>query len=271
MLGSAFRPVTVGVVVVLTVAGTAMAQSTPAAPGVAVQSPAGPNQAQQPAAGAVAAQPNAGSPAAQQKPKPSDNYDELFERYLEQARVVPATVGTDPASMWVSTLSQDRRARRINDLITISVVENISGSGTADAALSKANSANLGLSKLVGLESKLPSVVDPTNLISGKSATDFKGTGTTNRAGQLTGFMTARVAEVLPNGDLVVEGAREIEINGDRQMVVLTGVIRTADISTNNVVLSTSIGQLRIRYFGRGLMKDNLKPGFLVRILNKIF
>lgn len=64
---------------------------------------------------------------------------------------------------------------------------------------------------------------------------------------------------------------REIEINGDRQVVVLTGVMRTADISPSNVVLSTSLGQLQIRYFGRGLMKDSLSPGWLVRVLNKIF
>jgi flagellar L-ring protein precursor FlgH len=87
----------------------------------------------------------------------------------------------------------------------------------------------------------------------------------------LTANLTARVSEVLPNGDLVVEGVREIEINGDRQIVVLSGVVRLADISPGNVVLSTSVGQLRIRYFGRGLMKDNLQPGWLIRVLNKIF
>jgi flagellar L-ring protein precursor FlgH len=76
---------------------------------------------------------------------------------------------------------------------------------------------------------------------------------------------------VLPNGDLVLEGAREIDINGDRQMVVLTGVVRQADIQPNNVVPSTQVGQLSIRYFGNGLIKDSLKPGFLVRWLNKIF
>jgi flagellar L-ring protein precursor FlgH len=83
--------------------------------------------------------------------------------------------------------------------------------------------------------------------------------------------LSARVAEVLPNGDLALEGVREIEINGDRQIVVLTGVVRTVDIGPGNVVPSTAIGQMRIRYFGRGLMKDNLQPGVLVRILNKIF
>ena len=79
------------------------------------------------------------------------------------------------------------------------------------------------------------------------------------------------MVEVLPNGDLVLEGAREVDINGDRQIIVLTGVVRTADIDRRNVVLSPSVGQLRIRYFGRGLIRDNLKPGWLLRVINKIF
>ena len=83
--------------------------------------------------------------------------------------------------------------------------------------------------------------------------------------------MSARVVEVLPNGDLALEGVREVDINGDIQILVLTGVVRTADIGPGNVVPSTAIGQMRVRYFGRGLMKDNLKPGWIVRVLNKIF
>ena len=83
--------------------------------------------------------------------------------------------------------------------------------------------------------------------------------------------MTARVSEVLPNGDLVLEGVRELDINGDRQIVVLTGVVRPTDIGPGNVVPSTAVGQMRIRYFGRGLIKDNLTPGWLIRIFNKVF
>jgi flagellar L-ring protein precursor FlgH len=64
---------------------------------------------------------------------------------------------------------------------------------------------------------------------------------------------------------------RELDINGDRQMIVLTGVIRPTDIGPGNVVPSTAVGQMRIRYFGRGLIKDNLTPGILIRIFNKVF
>jgi flagellar L-ring protein precursor FlgH len=216
----------------------------------------------------------AGRARAQEKDKDrkaSDSYDELYARYLQEARATQPAAPETQAWAWMSNLGLDRRARSVNDLVTIRVIESITGSGTADSALTKDGSGTAGVGSFFGLQTKLPSVVDPTNFITGSAKTDFKGSGTTTRAGTLTTQMTARVSDVLPNGDLVVEGVREVEINGDRQMVVLTGVVRQADITTGNVVFSTQIGQLRIRYFGRGLMKDNLKPGFLIRFLNKVF
>ena len=209
--------------------------------------------------------------AAAQTPKPTDNYDELFQRYLQEAHGAKPEVPSIQAWSWMSGLALDRRARSVNDLVTIRVVESITGSGTADSNLSKGSSASAGVPKLFGLEKKLPGIVDPSTLVSAKSNTDFKGTGSTNRAGELTALITARGSDLLPNGDMVVEGVREIEINGDRQIVVLTGVVRGADIDPGNVVMSSAIGQLRIRYFGRGLIKDNLKPGWLIRALNKVF
>ena len=208
------------------------------------------------------------SAAAAQAPKP-ENYEDTYRRYLMSARAVPADGSASIA--WMAGLASDPRARALNDLVTVRVVENISASGTADSSLSKKGSGSASAGKLLGVESKLPSFLDPTSLASIGSETNFAGGGTTVRTGTLTATMTARVAEVLSNGDLVLEGTREIDINGDLQIVVLTGVVRPSDITRQNVVLSTQIGQLRIRYFGRGLMKDNLQPGWLIRLLNKIF
>jgi len=70
---------------------------------------------------------------------------------------------------------------------------------------------------------------------------------------------------------MVVEGIRELEINGDRQIVVLSGVVRQADVTTDNLVLSSTVGQLQIRLLARGLVKDSLTPGWLIRMLNKVF
>jgi len=199
----------------------------------------------------------------------SASYEELYQRYLQAARRTEEGPGASMA--WMTGLTFDKRARRVNDLVTIRILESVSASGTADSNLSKDSEAHLGLPNFFGLEKKLPSSMDPSNLVNSSANTKFVGGGATNRAGELTAVMTARVAEVLPNGDLVLEGAREIAINGDRQMIVLTGVVRPVDILPNNTVLSTQIGQFSVRYFGNGLIKDSLKPGFLVRFLNKIF
>jgi flagellar L-ring protein precursor FlgH len=202
--------------------------------------------------------------------KGSDNYDEVFARYLSQARASAEAPRSNDWT-WMSRLALDHRARNVNDLLTIRVVESITATGSADAATSKSSKAGVGVSSLFGIEKKLPDVIDPTSLVGTKADTNFKGSGATTRTGELSALITARVSDVLPNGDMVVEGVREIDINGDRQIVVLTGVVRPYDINTVNTVLSTSIGQLRIRYFGRGLTQDNLKPGWLIRVLNKVF
>jgi flagellar L-ring protein precursor FlgH len=201
---------------------------------------------------------------------PSDNYDVLLKQYLDAARATPAAAPT-PDSLWMAGLMGDFRARRLNDLVTVRVIETVSAQGSADSSLDKNSSASAATPSLFGLDSKFPGFLDPSSLASISANTKFKGSGSTTRTGSLSAVLSARVAEVLPNGDLALEGVREIEINGDRQIVVLTGVVRTVDIGPGNVVPSTAIGQMRIRYFGRGLIKDNLQPGILVRILNKVF
>jgi flagellar L-ring protein precursor FlgH len=198
----------------------------------------------------------------------SDNYDRVFAQYLATARSVPAAPSQNS---WMSSLFADVRARSVNDLVTVHVIENVVASGAADSTLDKDSDANIGTGRLFGIDPKFADWFDPTALARYSASTGFKGSGATTRSGTLSAVVTARVSEVLPNGDLVLEGVREIDINGDRQIIVLTGVIRTADVGPGNVVPSTAVGHMRIRYFGRGLIKDNLTPGWLVRILNKIF
>jgi len=208
---------------------------------------------------------------AQEAPPPSDNYEELYQRYLDAARTAPEERGSPASIDWVSDLVGDRRANGLNDIVTVRVVESIVAVGRADSSLTKESDAHASISNLFGLETKFPSWIDPTNLINTASDTSFEGGGQTTRSGELSATMTARVIEVLPNGDLVLEGVKEIDINGDRQVVVLTGIVRAQDIGRDNVVLSPQVAQLRIRYFGRGLIRDNLQPGWLIRVFNKIF
>lgn len=224
-----------------------------------------------PAATTATARPAAASATAAKAEKAPDlvvpdSQDKALARYLDAARSTPS----DPTA-WMQGLTVDIRARRLNDLLTIRVEENIAATGTADASLAKSSSSGVGITSLFGLQNKIPAGVGLGDLAGSQSDTGFSGAGSTNRASTLSAIVSARVAEVLPNGDLLVEGVREIEINGDRQVVVLTGVARVVDIGPGNVISSASLGQLRIRYFGRGLTKNSMSPGWLVRLLNKVF
>jgi flagellar L-ring protein precursor FlgH len=197
----------------------------------------------------------------------NDSYDQQFQHYLETARQVSAT----PATPWMGSLFTGLRARNVNDLVTINVVERIAASGKADSSLNKNSNASGSLGSIFGINPKFADWFDPTALAKFQASSDFKGGGATTRNGELSAVITARVSEVLPNGDLVLEGVREVDINGDKQMVVKTGVVRPSDIGPGNVVPSTAVGQMRIKYYGNGLIKDNLSPGWLVRIFNKVF
>ncbi len=197
---------------------------------------------------------------------PPETQNTAMERYLAAAR------GAVPdANLWMHGLALDLRARRLNDLVTVRIEESIVASGSADSTLTKSSSSGVAVPTLFGLETKLPAAVNPGNLVSSQSDTGFTGGGSTTRTSLLTASMTARVAEVLPNGDLLIEGVREIEVNGDRQIVVLSGIARVIDIGPGNVVSSMSLGQLRINYFGKGLTRNSLSPGWLIRLINKIF
>jgi flagellar L-ring protein precursor FlgH len=197
----------------------------------------------------------------------NETYDQAFEHYLETARKVSAT----PSTPWMGSLFTGLRARNVNDLVTINVVERIAASGQADSNLNKSSNVNASTGRIFGVDPKFADFFDPSALARFQASSDFKGGGATTRNGELSAVLTARVAEVLPNGDLVLEGVREVDINGDKQMVVMTGVVRPSDIGPGNVVPSTAVGQMRIKYYGNGLIKDNLSPGWLVRIFNKVF
>lgn len=164
---------------------------------------------------------------------------------------------------WANDLLLDHRARRAGDIVTVQITESIAATGSADSNLGKASQS----------DGKLPWPIPSkwSQALQSSSDTKFTGNGTTSRAASITAIMSARVTERLPNGDLAIEGLREIVINGDRQFVTLTGIIRASDIAAGNIVSSAYIADLRIKYFGQGFMKDNLSPGWLMRFLNKIF
>ncbi|UCH81542.1 MAG: flagellar basal body L-ring protein FlgH [Nitrospiraceae bacterium] len=188
-------------------------------------------------------------------------------------------------SLWhdSTNLFEDRKARRLNDLVTINIIESLSGSGTADTSTSRDSSGDYQVSNLFGMQSdfgiqNLPVIrnafgssdsFDPS--VQGSARSDFKGKGDTTREGELIATITAKVMEVLPNGNLMLEARKELTINEERQILVLKGMVRPDDISMNNVVMSNKIADAEVFYVGDGVIQDKQKPGWLVRGLDKVW
>ena len=188
-------------------------------------------------------------------------------------------------SLWNDSINlfEDRKARRLNDLVTINIIESLSGSGTADTSTSRDSSGDYQLTNLFGMETdfgiqNLPIVnkafgdsssFEPT--VQGSAKSDFKGKGDTNREGELIATITAKVVEVLPNGNLMLEARKELTINEERQILVLKGMVRPDDISMSNMVMSNKIADAEVFYVGDGVIQDKQKPGWLVRGLDKVW
>jgi len=184
------------------------------------------------------------------------------------------------ASLWrdaasLNELFMDPRARKVGDIVTISIVESSSASNNAETDTARSSSVSMSIKNLLGLESndRFPSGsgFDPFGSITGTTNNAFQGTGETKRSGELAASISARVTEVLPNGNLKILGKRNIAVNNEIQYLALTGIIRPRDISSSNVVLSTYISDAKIVYTGTGIVSDRQNPGWLVRVLDSVW
>lgn len=182
-------------------------------------------------------------------------------------------------SLWSDRagLFEDTKARRLNDLVTIKVVENITGSGKADTSTGRKSELDAGLADLFGmpLDFKLKNLWGPgkpfSPTVKGSMENDFEGTGETTREGKLVGTITAKVVDVMPNGNLVVESRKDITINNEKQTLVLRGMIRPEDIAVDNTIISSKVADADIYFVGDGVIQDKQKPGWLVRMVDWVW
>lgn len=170
-------------------------------------------------------------------------------------------------------LYEDLRAMRVGDIITVKIVERHKGSKSADTKAERDSTLKDTFSgKTLGIPGFTLSGAALNGLSANVAAQNkFGGKGATNREDTLTGTLSAVVTEVLPNGDLRIEGRREVTINSEKQMMRLSGVVRRVDVDTRNTVQSTAIADARIEYTGLGVVDDVQRPGWLVRILDWIY
>ncbi len=171
----------------------------------------------------------------------------------------------------------DRRARRVGDTIIVDIIENTSSSMDVNTKTSRSTGLESDVPNMLGimrgLEATNPTVRNGgnTKLLSAEVKNSFDGKAKSDRSGQITASIGAHVTEVLPNGNVVIFGKREMRVNNESQFISVAGIIRPEDIGADNRVKSTYLADARIAYSGRGMLAERQRPGWLTRIVNRIW
>jgi flagellar L-ring protein FlgH len=177
-------------------------------------------------------------------------------------------------SLWsddgrMASLTTDYKARIAGDLITILVVHDLTSSNTGDVSTDRSFKASSGIDSLPG-RLKTTGVA---NLLGLHSAETLAGKGQATSTSKLRTSLAGRVVAVLPSGNLVIEAERSIVMNNERQNIVLRGVVRPGDVSSDNTVVSNTLGNLELEIKGKGVISDGTRPPhsilrLILRILN---
>ncbi len=168
-----------------------------------------------------------------------------------------------------SSLFQDRKPRRagtIGDILTVLITESTTASNSSNVSTSKSAGATIGSQNGTGGLKFIPGFG-----LTSSANTDFTGDGTTARSQQLQARVSVTVVGLKANGDLIVEGSRTIEINGEREVVYLSGAVNPKIIPATNTIESYRISDLQVSYKGKGVLQDASRPGFFVRFMHWIF
>jgi len=206
------------------------------------------------------------------EPKPNVAAASLSS-YLERVRADNSNIQAAPGSIWtdngrLARLVSDPRAMRPHDLISVVVSESLAASTDGTVKNSRATNASSGISGLIGT---LHAGNALQNLINQTSASGLNAQGTSATNSSLSTTFGGQVVEVLPNGTLVIEAARQVEFSQQTETIILRGLVRPEDISQQNQVLSTAISSLELEVRGKGIINDyTYRQNALVRFLQKV-
>ena len=193
--------------------------------------------------------------------------------YLERVRAENSIVQPTPGSIWTDTgrltrMDTDVRAMRPHDLISVVVSENLAASTDGAVKNTRASNATSSISGLIGT---LHAANALQNLINQSSTSGLNAQGASATNSSLSTTFGGQVIEVLPNGMLVIEAARQVEFSQQTQTILLRGLVRPEDISQQNQVLSTAISSLELEVRGKGIINDYThRQNILVRMLENI-
>jgi flagellar L-ring protein precursor FlgH len=192
---------------------------------------------------------------------------------------LPPTPPPQDGSLWTGRQSNglvaDSRPLNVGDLVTISITESNKASEIADTVTSKNSGVQVGINSLFGISLPMKSFSDKTvnasTALDGTVGNTSNGQGKTERQSSFTSFLTARVIQVLPNQNLMIQGRRDMRINNETEVVMLTGIVRPQDIDRSNIVPSTKVAEARVTISGVGVVSDKQRVGWFQRIFDHVW
>jgi len=193
-----------------------------------------------------------------------------LDKYTEEAAKQALSATPTPGAIWTpiaqfADVARDLKASQVNDLVTIVVSESASAVTSGATQTSRKSSAKSSITALAGVKSATGALA---NLLNTSGDQELNGSGSTSRQTAITTTMSARVVGVLPNGYLVLEGTKDVQVNSEFQTIVVRGVVRPADLASDNSVPSSRLAQVEIKLNGKGVVGDAIRrPNFLFRLL----
>jgi len=180
-------------------------------------------------------------------------------------------------SLWrrgARSFFKDLRARNVGDVLTVEVTIADEATLENETSRERANADDFSASAFFGYETKLdkifPNAVDPDNLLELESDMRNRGRGNTTRNEEINLKVAAVVIQVLPNGNLVIQGRQEVRVNFEVRELYVAGVVRPEDIRSDNKIDYAQIAELRVAYGGRGQLTDVQQPRYGAQVLDVI-
>jgi flagellar L-ring protein precursor FlgH len=163
-----------------------------------------------------------------------------------------------------SDLFTDLRAKHVGDIIVVQITENANATNKNETSTDKTASLDAQIPNFLG------SVRDEP-VFKASTTSSHEAEGEITRSDTMSASIACTVIEVLPNGNLILRGSREIQVNGETQFITMQGIVRPIDVTNENTVMSTQVADARIYYNGQGWLSDKQKPGWGARLIDHIW
>jgi len=183
----------------------------------------------------------------------------------------PQPITHDNNSLWQpgsQSFFHDPRAMHVGDVITVNVSVADTAKMQNTTSRSRTNSENANLTNFFGLEKVVTPAFDPTSVVKMGSDNSNVGAGSIQRAESISMTLAALVAQVLPNGNLVIDGHQQVRVNNELRDMRLSGIVRREDITQDNTVNLSQIAEARVIYGGLGTMSDVQQPRYGSQLLD---